>query len=68
MPIGLLLGLPLLLRLPLTEILRSMPDIGYWLVCSALVGFATAVYKAWLVYQHPNVRRRPVVAASGISL
>jgi hypothetical protein len=49
MPIAILFGLPRLLRVPLPEMLRAMPDVGYWLIVSALIGFAVALVKIYVV-------------------
>jgi len=45
-PAALVLGLPRLLELPWREILRSMPDLGAWMVLSIGLGWAVAMYKA----------------------
>lgn len=49
-PVAVLLGLPYLLRLPFSEVLRSMPDVGYWLIASSLIGLVVGLCKlviAW---------------------
>jgi CubicO group peptidase (beta-lactamase class C family) len=50
MPIVVLVALPFVLRLPWTEILRSMPDIGYWMLASFGVGIALGIWKAVVAY------------------
>jgi len=52
MPVIVLIGLPRLLRVPLFEMLRAMPDVGYWLIASAVLGFAVALFKMHVVRQH----------------
>jgi CubicO group peptidase (beta-lactamase class C family) len=37
MPVALLAGLPLLLRMPWRELVRAMPDIAYWVIIIAAV-------------------------------
>jgi CubicO group peptidase (beta-lactamase class C family) len=45
-------GLPALLALPLEEIMRGTPDLGWWLIISVALGIMTAVAKAWALWQH----------------
>ncbi len=65
--VGIELGLPILvlvfvprwLGLPFGELLRSAPDIGYWLLASAALGLGVGVYKLFAVARQP----RPAAAA-----
>ena len=44
-PILVLVFLPRWIGLPLAELVRSAPDIGYWLLASAALGLAVGMYK-----------------------
>jgi len=50
-PLALVLGLPYFLELPWTEMLRSLPDIGAWLVLTILAGWTVAIYKTIVFYR-----------------
>jgi len=56
-PVALLLGLPSILELPWTEVLRSMPDVGYWLIGSSVVGVLAGLWKAVIAYQSMRSRK-----------
>ena len=65
--VGVELGLPILvlvfvprwIGLPFAELLRSAPDVGYWLLASAALGFGVGLYKLVAVARQPG----PVTAA-----
>lgn len=50
LPVGVLIGLPALLDIPLQEIVRAMPDIGYWLIASTVVGILSGLWKCMVAY------------------
>ncbi len=60
--VGIELGLPILvlvfvprwLGLSFGELLRSAPDIGYWLLASAGLGFGVGLYKLVVVARQPG--------------
>jgi hypothetical protein len=60
--VALLLGLPLVLRLPWSEVLRSTPDIGYWLIGTSLIGLVTWLYKAVMAYQFMRTQRTRAIS------
>jgi CubicO group peptidase (beta-lactamase class C family) len=59
LPAALLLGLPAVLDLPWSEVLRSMPDVGYWLIGSSVLGVLTGLWKAVVAYQATWSRKAP---------
>ncbi len=58
-PVALLLGLPSVLGLPWSEVLRSMPDVGYWLIGSSVLGLLTGLWKAGIAYGSTWPRKAP---------
>ncbi|WP_019588173.1 hypothetical protein [Deinococcus apachensis] len=44
-----LLVVPFLVRLPLAELLRSLPDLTGWLLLSLALGVAGGLAKVWMV-------------------
>ena len=53
-PILVLVFLPRWIGLPLAELVRSAPDIGYWLLASAALGLAVGMYKLVAVARQPG--------------
>lgn len=58
LPVLVLVLVPHWIGVPLAELVRSAPDIGYWLLASAALGFAVGLYKLVAV-----ARRRAAAAA-----
>ncbi|MBC8075942.1 MAG: hypothetical protein H7Y32_07705 [Chloroflexales bacterium] len=62
LPIALLVGPPALLQLPFDEFLRATPDLGYWMLVSAIAGVATAMAKAFMASNHYDQEAKPLSA------
>lgn len=50
-PIVLLIGLTVTVQVPWSEIVRSMPDVGYWMVLTIGLGLGLGVWKAVVAYR-----------------
>jgi pheromone shutdown protein TraB len=60
--LALVLVLPLVLRLPLQEWLRSMPDIAWWIILTACLSLVTAGLKLSRLKSIRTTKRWPSLA------
>ena len=50
--VALLVGVPLLMRVPWAEMLRSSPDLAWWMLTLAALGAAGLVYKLRVIMRN----------------
>jgi len=61
-PLILLVGLPWFFGLSWVELIRQMPDAGYWVIISALIGLGVGLLKAGMAFTALRKVNRPAVA------